>query len=978
MYQYFLNKKDIQTNRTKTFKNLDEIDECIRENKHPYYLMNGVNNKLTDYSKDESIYVCFPLIYDNARNESNIKQYNPYIFVDIDIKKDIKDYYLNNNNKHLPEWKRINNLIENVYLTIKETNDYTLLKHSYSGGIHIIFKYESEQLNDTNYKDIHKQVYLRITKQINNILKDKFKTDILFIDESSNKPTQLCIINYDKDCCYNKDFVYKVNNLTTNELKKNDCNNPTTNELTKNDFIEFCEHIKKNKIECLNNQRLEIYYSLFDIYGTNVNIDDIINDIKKIYIQRVINTKENYNKKLKLEFLKYKKSYNSEKWNNQKTLSVFNKYGFKVLKYDELGNKYDDVIKLDNGQYLMDIEPELNEVLNNYTHIIIKGRPGIGKTTYFIKYLMNYLRLNPKKKVVYVSPKNLILEQIQNDYKDIVFDCYFGKGNKRNNSSFILSNLTQLHTIINNIDIGLILFDEVQNFIEYSSFQIDVLKHNNIFKYNRKHIFISGTPQLFKLIYDYHYVNIEYNQTNRTNFTFFHSKFKEYLLNEINQKKENDFIYVYKNDKDEINKIKNWLLKHKPNLRIGEIYNETTKQNKKNETNNDLLYENISKNNLISNNYDIIFSTDKTNEGININNTNIHKVVIDLDIDTNVLKILQMRYRFRKLIDSDIYTIFINNGFVKVENPEQLETIINNLKSNLTSIINDYKDDCRRYNKHKLNKLSKELIDFDIKKKTYLYQDKIDKKNTVYVNVNMICKDVYSQFERNLRDNGQIFFYMKRFFDLNFIDLKNTDKDQLKSVQLSLKNKKENFKRMFEIYGNDLFNYILGTNIDIDIIENDKKILKKYIKIFYIWVNRLKDLEIYEYTINNNGFDEILGVISLENKRYLRKQGRIIIKFIMKKDIDFDIMDIELMKDIQTFKESLNKCKVYVNRKGKKNYILLNDLFEQYKKEKYLNTFKMYVDGNKLTDFKSFLCDIGYTVRTIKFDNINKDKIIYI
>ena len=315
---------------------------------------------------------------------------------------------------------------------------------------------------------------------------------------------------------------------------------------------------------------------------------------------------------------------------------------------DFLGNEYNQEIHYD--QYISEKHDHLLDVLKNNKVTVVKAEAGAGKTTTVLNLFQNDLNhFVESGLVVFVIPKNMLLEQVENilrtKYPDVNIFKNYGEykelENVEANQGIILSSTPKLE-YLKHKTIDLLVVDEIHDLVKFSN------KIASNLPQSKHTLMISATPEPYLLgMKDYYYINLRKNhKMERQLDVHFTNNIYTSLYHKI--KKDRKQLVFFNN----IDKSKNLAEKFKMEKDIDfEFLNskEKTDHSKKVITNERLYHTHY-------------FATSAINDGINFNNGSWDDIII-VDTDSvSVFDVYQLSERFRKVDDLNISIIRISKG----------------------------------------------------------------------------------------------------------------------------------------------------------------------------------------------------------------------------------------------------------------------------------------------------------------------------
>lgn len=287
MIQYFKTSKGKTTYTHPRLNNLKDLYEFIKNDYRPIPGTEDLSN-LSDFSKngfDELNktllpYISVSCIYDKMRDVggSTIIEYKPILLMDLDFEKKIKKFYNDRSKIGTKNWFKIDNLINDIIYQIEKTIPFTLLKRSYSGGLHILIEYnyiEDEPTEKTisDWENIHKNVFNHYYEIFNNLLKTiKNSEKLIKVDDCTKKINQLMIMNYDPNAIYNdfkediySDMIDDIFDMVNDKIYFKQETEDIIQE--NNEYIENLKYVYENTTDYFKQQITDAVCSRVDHYS---------------------------------------------------------------------------------------------------------------------------------------------------------------------------------------------------------------------------------------------------------------------------------------------------------------------------------------------------------------------------------------------------------------------------------------------------------------------------------------------------------------------------------------------------------------------------------------------------------------------------------------------------------------------------------------------------------------------------------------
>lgn len=509
---------------------------------------------------------------------------------------------------------------------------------------------------------------------------------------------------------------------------------------------------------------------------------------------------------------------------------------------DFLGTQYDFTFDVDkyicedgNSTYV-----EILNIIKN-SDVLIKGTPGIGKTTFFEKLITE----NPDKKFLIIGSKNSLLEKIKGDFPSDVMDTLFinyGKDKDKiiNYQNVFFSSIQSLWKL-DKIDFDYVIGDEAHLLVDF----VDLNKDNRYNEYtillnimnnsNIRKILFSATPEYFaisKPIFKFKYINIiSKGYKKKKAKLIINKRPKEQLMLKYNELVGTMPVDIFYNDKDILSQIQS-------ELSGGTLF--TT------DTQNSVEVKNIIDSEILPNDTTILFTT-YGGEGLNFNNKERRALLIYLKTTDDIKDIYQFVNRYRNN-NVDVYFFTSLFSFTEKMRDDKGNILLINGKPKYVSFddkkpIFDVDEMMRRYD------ILKQEIKRDADEKKHYNKITIYGKYNIFHNL-LDYKTSYLEY-LNRTDSGTKlghflqYFYIDRQFDRveGKGEMTINRKKDLKTEHLQqLFLKYEGLYKDEKFIPFDIFNVEMVGLVEINNIMEEYKKYKKEIK--YILENRKKMLEL--------------------------------------------------------------------------------------------------------------------------------------
>jgi hypothetical protein len=300
------------------------------------------------------------------------------------------------------------------------------------------------------------------------------------------------------------------------------------------------------------------------------------------------------------------------------------------------------------NQYLLEVMPDLIQVISNNKEVCIDAPTGSGKTRFAIEYAAK-----TNQKIVLLLPTIGQVKQVANQYKVMSLHGNQSIGNPHSYQVIVATYDKYKH--ITDIDDRVLFIDEMHNFIdEYGNaetnqeFRADVLRSLMQFKNKaKKVIYLSGTPN-FAFIKAYNVLYVKCNQAIFNQVSLYTHEAKSQskgdliksVINIVKDSQSGKTDVVLIDDREMLHEIKRHLIND-----FGWNENEIEVISRKDINDGETeTFNNINNRNTFAGKR-LILTTRIIHIGININDTNIDKAIVCKSHDSNLVRQFVARFR---------------------------------------------------------------------------------------------------------------------------------------------------------------------------------------------------------------------------------------------------------------------------------------------------------------------------------------------
>ncbi len=608
--------------------------------------------------------------------------------------------------------------------------------------------------------------------------------------------------------------------------------------------------------------------------------------------------------------------------------------------YDFFGYPYDKEYTID--KYFSEKKKELFEDFDNNNLCILSGPLGGGKTT----LLFNYIIESKFKNTLFVGSKISMLEQHFNKFSELsgeeinVYKNYTSNNNtgkkideiiNNNNDNIknvVFSTINSLNKL--NIIPDLVVFDECHLLTDFDSIQDYKENYKLIYTYlsnNYKSIYISGTPEKFRLTLDNRYttplyINVNYIEEHKQEMTIYETTNKTEKLLYLVQNNTGDTtnIVFYNNYEG----LKNIITKLSGNTSQELIL--ISSQNK-----NDIDVYNIIKDEYILTGKTYL-CTSYISEGINILNTEKIDIFIYDNKTVDFSSIYQFVNRFRK---KNIKVSYITNFFTgnKYIEDYSLFDFRTRIEQGIDSNIN---------------------LESDIEKDSQgvmLYPQIVLSNGSSYINTFHLTSEILKDFFKTLNSNKYYkLSYIQHYFSTTNIYSLDGREEVYRTFTKERLKEGRNIWEEKDILKN---NYILGLNM-----------YPEYKTIFDLFRKNSLDFETTNEKYNLNLNRDIIYKIRSHFCKQL--SGEVLI-YLSKTDSKKIVGGEMKMK-----KKEIDLLSKYVNshmiEDRKENYIFISDVYTYMNGEKFKHL--------NLNDKKNIVNSLGMKKKDKRIDKKKYDVLV--
>ena len=327
-------------------------------------------------------------------------------------------------------------------------------------------------------------------------------------------------------------------------------------------------------------------------------------------------------------------------------------------------------IKLEVDKYISEACADIDRIIEKYPKLILQSGCGSGKTRFIIEHAKR-----KEKRLLLTVPYTALTKQIRKQYEKYGVLCIDGESSKEDkeqvqSEQIVVCTYDQLNLLALYFDKenDLLVVDEFHNLTNQLGFRGDA--NTNVFKASkvfRNTVLLSGTPNLLFQEIGYKLLKISQKEANKVSVKVcrYENNKKAYMIKELLGTPSDKLSIIRCKTVPELKEFKQTLIRMGIDKKeIASIYVHDFLDNCPN-------WKSLIENNTLPSNIRFLLCTSKINDGVNIENTNIHKVFL-YDIfcyDTFV----QFVARFREIKELEVILLHSITDNKKPERHDMLQ-----------------------------------------------------------------------------------------------------------------------------------------------------------------------------------------------------------------------------------------------------------------------------------------------------------------